>query len=213
MLALRAEVPVSQTVAPAMLAAFHRRRDGKVVFRDIIANAGVRVLQDDTLTVVVRPGLRLPTGGLAEGLSFTPLSTASIDPWLSVDAIAGSTWMLIGGLQGQAPLYRGWDDRRQGAYGRADLRGARRIGAGVIWAGGSLVGRLEDDLGTGSFTEGAAIGGAVWAVHQRWSISGQARVPIYMSPQRQYDAALGVGVTWVVGKPIKKNAEAADDGH
>ncbi|MFK7926781.1 MAG: hypothetical protein AB8H79_01220 [Myxococcota bacterium] len=198
---------MSKTVAPTLLAALHRRGDGRVVFRDVIASAGWRVMQDDTFTVTVRPGLRLPTGGLAEGLAFTPLSTASVDPWMSADVVMGSTWMLITGVQGQAPLYKGWDDQRQGAYGRADVRGGKRIGTGVVWVGGSLVGRMKDDRGAGSFTEASATGGALWAVHKRWSINGQLRVPVWTSPHRPYDVAVGVGATWVVGKPMPAKKE------
>lgn len=190
-----------------------RRPDGAIVFRDVVTSVGIRLVEKDTLTFVLRPGLRLPTGGLADGLAFTPLSTASVDPWLSAELVGGSTWIGATSLQVQAPLYAGWDARRQGVYGRFDVRGGRRIGAGVVWLGPSMIARTKDDLGQDAFHEIAATAGATWAVHPRASITGQVRVPVEMGPRRAYEVAAGVGFTWVVGKARVREEEEDEEDH
>ena len=209
--ALRAEAPVSRTVAPSLVASIQRRPGGRYVFRDMVATAGVRVVDEGTLTVIVRPGVRIPTGGVAEGLSFTPRSTASLDPWLASDVVVGADWLFVGSVQGQVPLYRGWDNRRQGAYGRADLQIARRVGGkGIVRTGLSGAGRLEDDLGQDDFFEVAWTAGATLLAHQRVSLGANTRVPVWMGPNRPYVFGVGVNATFVVGKPIARKDE--DEG-
>lgn len=204
-LALRVEAPVSKVVAPAIVGSIQRRPDGKIVFRDVVASTGIRVVDNGKQTLILRPGLRLPTGGIAEGLVFSPLSTASVDPWLAVDLVVGADWLFVSTLQGQAPLYAGWDERRQGAYGRLDFQVARRVGgAGIVRAGVSSIGRVKDDRGQGQFYEIAAVAGTTWEAHQRVSIGGSLRVPVLMGPTRSYDVGVGLNVNWVVGKPLKK---------
>lgn len=209
-IALRTEAPVSRRVAPSLVASVQRRPDGRIVFRDMVATAGLRVVDEATLTVIVRPGLRIPTGGVAEGLSFTPRSTASLDPWLSSDVVVGADWLFVGSVQGQVPLYRGWDNRRQGAYGRADVQIARRVGGkGIVRTGVSAVGRLEDDLGQGAFHELAWTAGATVEAHQRVSLGASTRVPVWMGPNRPYVFGVGLNATFIVGKPIAREEDDA----
>ena len=114
----------------------------------------------------------------------------------------GADWLFVASAQVQTPLYAGWDDRRQGAYGRVDLQVARRVGdRGVARAGVSSIGRLRDDRGQGAFHEVAAVAGISFDVHKRVSLGGNVRVPVLMGPTRSYLAGAGLNATWIVGKP------------
>lgn len=175
-------------------------RGGQVLARDTILNAVWLPVAEAEATLTVRAGASLPTGRLGSDISFTPFSTRSVDPHVVVSGVAGGAWLGLADLEARVPLYAGPDDVRQGAWLRGDLRGARRLGKGAVWAGASSVRVTPTDTGFGAFTEVAAVAGGAWTPGERLGLNAQLRVPVYGAPSdAPYDLAAGLGLTWVTG--------------
>lgn len=189
--ALSAEVPWSDrwsvTAQTAVL------YNGALKTRDSTLGVRARVIDTASMTLRIEPGLSLPTGSTGVGLAYTPLSTGSVDPRLSVDLVTGSTWVLATSANVRVPLYDGLDGQRQGPYGYIDVRGARRLGKPVIpYVGVSAAAATQVD----AFTEFAGLAGAIWAPNERWALGVNARVPWNAS----YLWAAGLSVSRVVGE-------------
>lgn len=210
MLGFRVMAPWSRTTGLALNLGLQLPANGKVGPRDGELSVVHHLVSTPSLSLQIRPGINLPLGGVGRALSFTPLSTGSFDPTLGVDLVVGGQWMFVASVGGRVPVYAGFDDVRQGAFGQVSLRAAVRAGPAVPWLGVSGAGNLRDDFGGGAFREIAATGGVQVAVHQRWGLSAHARVPLVGGPDgRAYAAAVGLRVNVVVGK----TKEAEDDHH
>ncbi|TNE87147.1 MAG: hypothetical protein EP330_19455 [Deltaproteobacteria bacterium] len=198
---LGGEVTVRPRVAPFAYGGVHRHASGEVDLRD--SNVGLVWTPVWTPNAMLRfrPGLSLPTGGLTSSFLFTPLSTASIDPWLAADWMVGGTWIVGGSLVTRVPLYDGWDLRRQGAFTRADGRLSRRLGLAVPWLGLSVVHQAKSRPAGASpdFAELAASAGSVFALHERWSVTAQLRLPLVVTAGTARQLTGGVALRWVVG--------------
>jgi hypothetical protein len=194
-------------------AGVHRHADGSFDPRDAVAALTWTPVSRDTLLVRFLPGVNIPTGGVGNGIYTTPLSTASFDPFLTGDVVVGGTW--LAGLTGVArvPLYAGWDQIRQGAFLRADLRGARRFGDVVPWLGLSGVRQLPSDPegAVPSATELAATAGGVANLSARWSLTAQLRVSLFVTDDLPRQTSGGLTVRAVVGHP--SDAHDHDDDH
>ena len=197
------EVPVSHRVAGVVWAGAQRHPDGQLDARDAtVAVMWLPVLRDDVV-VRVQPGLSIPTGGLGSQLYFTPLSTASVDPWVSADLVVGAAWLGSASVVARVPVYDGWDRIRQGPFLRADLRGARRLGVAVPFVGASVV-RQAPSAPAGAapdFAEVAGTLGSVVNLSERWSMTGQLRVPAWVSAGGVRQVSGGVSVRAVIGSP------------
>lgn len=176
---VRVETPVHSSAGVALTLPV-QIGDRGFGWRDALLTAPIRLVDDPEMVVRVHPGLSLPLGSVQEGAAFRPLSTGSVDPWLGSDVVAGGKWMGMGSVQVKAPVYEGSDDRLQGLFVRADARTALRVGASVVWAGASFARVGADDQGNGSFQEVAGIAGAMVAAGDTWSVSGMARVPLWI---------------------------------
>lgn len=161
--------------------------------RDSSLGVRWRAVEKPTFSLSISPTLSLPTGSIGANLAYTPLSTGSVDPRLQVDFVAGGTWLVAGTLVGRVPLYNGFDGNRQGAYGYADARLARRFGAPVIpFLGASYAGAGAPDV----FHEVSAVGGLVWAPTDTLAVSAMGRVPY----STHYTWAAGASVSKVFGE-------------
>ena len=190
-----------------------RAGDGTLTARDGQIGVAWFAVAEPALTVKVRPGLSVPLGGVSAGMAFTMLSSGSIDPVLGVDLLAGGAWLFVTSLEGRVALYPGFDDVLQGPYGRVDLKGARRVGVAVVYAGVSGVGQRRYDNGLGAFAEVSPVGGAVLSLSERLSATAQIRVPVWTdTTPSAYFVAGGIGVTTVLGQVADKH-EHGDDDH
>lgn len=202
------EVPVSHRVAGVVWAGAQRHPGGEIDPRDAtVAAMWLPVLRDD-LVVRVQPGVSIPTGGLGSQLYFTPLSTASVDPWLSADMVVGAAWLAGVSTVVRVPVYDGWDRIRQGPFLRADVRGSRRLGDVVPFVGASLV-RQAPSSPVGAapdFAEVAGTLGTVANLSERWSLTGQLRVPAWVSDGAVRQLSGGVSVRAVIGSPPEGHA-------
>lgn len=198
--ALRGEVTLAEAWGTALTTSLQIRSDGRLAVRDLILTGIWRPVVTEKIFVAIRPGFTIPLGGLAEGLAFTPFSTSSFDPRLSVDAVYGGRFLVVTNAQVRVPLYEGWDGVRQGAFFRSDLRGAYRYNRGVAWLGGSYVGSLKSSVGSQAFGEVAVTAGTLINLEQRVALTVQTRVPVWTSNDRPYDVAFTLGLTVVLGK-------------
>ena len=205
MLSLSGEYALSPRVALDAGFGLQRRSDGSLDPRDATMSVTWRALNTDTLVLNVRPGLSIPTGGLGTGFAFTPLSTASVDPRLRVDAAIGSTWLFLPSFTTRVPVYKGWDDRLQGPFLRGDLRGARRFSDVVPWVGLSLSHQMEGShpLFTPPMTELAGTVGAFWAIAERWGVSAQGRAPLWVDGAASPIWSASVACRYVIKKTPK----------
>jgi hypothetical protein len=213
---VRVAAPISGRLEPMVVLGIHRHSDGDIDLRDGVIGLGWTPLSTDTLTLRLQPGLNLPIGSVEEGFAFTPLSTASIDPFLQVDFVYGGTWLVGTTASARVPLYLGSDRSLQGPFTRMDVWGARRLGDVVPWVGLSLVGLgPSDPVGEPpAFTELSATLGTVVNVSPRWSLTGQLRVPV---PEAASAGALrgpagGLTVAAVTGRRREEEHEEGD-GH
>ena len=176
------EYSVSEAISLGAGIGLQRRFDGSLDLRDGSFDVTWRAVRTATAVVNVRPGITIPTGGLGDGFAFTPLSTASIDPRLSVDAALGAAWLVLPSATTRLPFYRGWDGRLQGPFVRADLRGARRLGDITPWVGVSAAHQAEGSHPrfTPSFSELATTAGAFWAIDNKWGLAAQTRIPLWV---------------------------------
>ncbi len=182
-----------------------RRSDGSFDSRDATVHAVYRAVAEATAVVTVRAGLSIPTGGAGSAFTFTPLSTASVDPRLSVDAALGATWLVLPSISTRVPIYRGWDGRLQGPFFRADLRGARRFGAVVPWVGLSVTEQMEGShpMLTPAMRELAATGGATIAVGRKWGVNAQVRAPLALGGAATKVWSAAVSVRYVLRREPK----------
>ena len=171
---------------------------GKLYTRDTVVQAKLRLLDRPSVAWTLAPGLSLPSGSIGTGFATTPLSSGSLDPWLSTDLVAGGTWLVAVSGTGRASLYDGLDGTRQAPYGSVGLRGARRLGridgvpsVGLVAAGAP-----------GEFGELAATAGMVWAPNERWGLSVDGRYPLV----GHYDWAFGLSARRVFGEPTEAHA-------
>lgn len=195
------EVPLGSRVAVVGWGGVQRHADGSLDPRDATVAALWLPISSPRLMVRLQPGLSIPTGGIGSGLYFTPLSTASVDPWLSADVVYGEGWLGSASLIGRVPLYDGWDRRRQGPFVRGDLRGARRLGFGVAFLGASAVRQAPSDPvgAVPDFAELAATAGAVANLAERWSATAQLRLPLWASAEATRQLSGGLSVRAVLG--------------
>ncbi len=206
-------VPLSDQLHLTGRGGVFRNSNGTLTARDGQLGAAWFAVSGAAFTVKVRPGISLPLGGVAAGLEFTMLSSGSVDPVLGVDLLVGGAWMVATSIEGRVTLYPGFDEIRQGPYGRLDVKVARRLGEAVLFAGISGVGQRRYDNGVGAFAEISPVAGAVLAVSERWSLTAQARVPVWTdTTPHPYFAAGGVGVTRVVGKVAENHTHGGEDG-
>lgn len=209
------EVPFSHRLGAVGWLGAQRQTDGSLDPRDAVVGLNWVAVSNDTLVVRLQPGLNLPTGGIGSGLYFTPLSTASVDPYLVGDVVVGGTWLGALSVVARAPLYDGWDRLRQGPFVRADLRGARRWGLAVPWVGLSAVRLFPSDppRAAPDLSELAVTAGSVFNVAPRWSLTGQLRAPLAVSEGAVRQVAGGLSVRWVVGKPSEDHEHGGEDAH
>ncbi|MFT6819431.1 MAG: hypothetical protein ACJATT_003254 [Myxococcota bacterium] len=182
-----------------------RRTDGTLDSRDATLHAVYRAVAKPTAVVTVRAGLSIPTGGVGSAFTFTPLSTASVDPRLSVNAALGATWLVLPSVSARLPVYRGWDGRLQGPFLRADLRGARRFGAVVPWLGLSASEQMEGSHPTLTppMRELAATGGATIGVGNKWGINAQIRAPLVVGGMATKVWSAAISVRYVLRREPK----------
>ncbi|MBX2797379.1 MAG: hypothetical protein KTR31_06925 [Myxococcales bacterium] len=201
------EVPWSHRASAVAWVGVQRHSDGSFDPRDATVAAMWIPVSEPNLMVRVQPGLSIPTGGIGGGLAFTPLSTASVDPWMAADVVAGSTWLAsLGGIV-RVPVYQGWDRIRQGPFLRVDLRGARRVGVTVPFLGLSGVRQMPSapEGAAPDFGEVATTAGAVVNLAERWSLTAQLRVPLVVTEGVLRRPSGGLAVRAVVG--------SAPEGH
>lgn len=212
-LGLGVEVPLGKRIGIGVLGGIQRDADdGALNPRDTIVSVTWIPVNQKDLVVRLRPGLSLPTGGIGQDLFFTPLSTSSVDPWLSGDIVYGTTWLLAANAVARVPLYDGWDLRRQGPFLRTDLRGARRLGKWVPSAGLSIA-RQAPSVPRGAapdFADVAATAGVLGHLGDRWSVGVQLRAPLWVSEGAPRVIAGGASLRCVVGKAASSDD---DDEH
>lgn len=191
--------------------------DGPVALRDSVLGVSWVPLATDRGVVRVQPGINVPTGSIdADGdgqMYFTPLSTSSFDPYVVADAVVGTTWLAGGSVVARAPLYAGWDRRRQGVFGRVDARLSRRIRDAVPWVGLSAVRQFPSEP-VGSvpeFSELAATVGLVVNAGPEWSVTGQLRGPLWTSEGAERQLSAGLAVRRVLRRREPEHSD--DDGH
>lgn len=209
--------PVNARLTPRVVLGAHRHENGELDLRDGVVGLGWTVVAKDTFVLKVEPGLNLPIGSLEDdGLAFTPLSTTSVDPFVQVDVVYGATYLIGSTLSARFPVYAGSDGVRQGAFSRLDVWGARRFGDVVPWVGVSAVGlAASEPIGApAAFAELAALGGAVFHLAPRWSVTAQTRLPVPEVATRQAvrGPAFGIGVSAVIGGR-KEEEHHEGDGH
>lgn len=201
-LALGFEAPWSDRWSATLTTAAYWR-SSKVYTRDSVLSAKARVIDRPDLVLRVAPGVSFPTGSAGRSFAFTPLSTGSVDPWLSADLVWGGAWLLAASAQGRVSLYEGLDGTRQGPYGTATLKGARRLGRidAVPWLGVAASGS------PGLYSELAGAGGLVWAPSERWALTVDARVPVVGN----YAWAVGFGVSRVFGEVAEGHVHGGEE--
>jgi len=180
---------------------------GRIDPRDALLTWRGSVIRTDTLTWRLEPGVTIPTGGLGSELRFTPLSSASVDPYLSTDLIVGGQLLGVFTARARVPVYDGWDLRRQGAFLRGDARGAYRIGDVIPGAGVSAVRVLPSDP-VGSVpdhAEFAALASIIWSIHDRWSVAAQTRIPLWVANEAPLVFSGGLALRGVLINPPSKD--------
>ena len=206
---LGADVPLTQTVDVSTLVGLQRHFDGRIDARDALLLARWTVVSTPTAWLRISPGVSIPTGGLGSRLLFTPMSSASVDPWIGVDSTVGSNWILGTSALARVPVYDGWDRIRQGPFVRADLRGARRLGDHVVWVGVGYVNQAQADRtdAAPSFAAVSGFTGAVFALGERTSLIPQVRIPAWSDEDSAPFFSGGVSMRWVLGTPAAKKDE------
>ena len=214
----RLDLALRSRVAGSFTLAAQRWYDGSYAVRDGFLLATIDVVNKPTRVLRVKPGVTLPIGGVSAGLSVTPLTTGSFDPWLQVDALVGGTWIGGATLTVRAPVFEGSDAVRQGVRSRLDLKGARRLGPGVGWFGATGVVQGGGQVRPDSTLELNLAGGWVHELNPSWVLGIDARLPVYFSPNMgsgHYVAALGLTVTRASQSTMvkPKSSAAGAQGH
>lgn len=186
-----------------LMVGVQRHHGGQIDPRDALLTWRATVFSTDTLTWRVEPGVTIPTGGLGSGLLFTPLSSSSVDPYLSTDLIVGGQLLGVFTARARVPMYDGWDLRRQGPFLRGDARGAYRIGDVIPGAGISALRVLPSDpVGSvADHAELAAMASVVWALHKRWSLAGQTRIPMWVAGDAPLVYSGGLAIRGILVNP------------
>ena len=151
---------------------------------------------------IVGPGVALPTGTIGAGGDFTPLSTGSVDPWLTTSAVVGTGWLVTGLGQLRPVLYEGRDGVHQGSYWRGDLAVARRFNDHVVRLGLSSAGVMSD------FAELSISAGGVINLNEEFAVVPWVRVPLTDEP---YTFAGGASISWVRQLPEDEEDSHHDD--
>lgn len=213
LLAIRSGVALSDAAAIEARVGALRTSAGGIQLTDGALRARWNVVRTDTVVLGGLAGVALPLGSAGAELSWTPRSTGSVDPLLGARIVAGGTWLVAASADVRVPLAPGADRVLQGPYLSGDVRGARRLGGAVPWAGVALarsLPALED--GSGDFSELAATAGSTFDLSDRWALAVDARLPLAPEPLAPYAFAAGVGATWVIGKR-KPAGEGDGDDH
>jgi len=172
---------------------------GPVRVRDLQLGARFLPVRTDTLVVAVEPGASLPMGSVGADAGPLPTTTGSIDPTLTADVVAGGTVLGLFGIQSRFPVSDGRDGLRQGAFARADVRGAYRVGRVVPWAGVSGLRQAPDDDGRGALWEVASVAGAAFELSASTGLTVHVRVPVWTDASQRYLVAPGLAVRQVLG--------------
>lgn len=200
---LGAELGVNTFSTVNTMLGVQRRTDGTLEARDALVTWRGTLFNSDTFVWRLEPGVTLPTGGLGSQLRFTPLSSASVDPFLSTDVVVGGQMMGVITARARVPIYDGWDLRRQGAFLRSDLRAAYRAGDLVPAAGVSLV-RVLPSAPVGAVPDHAEVAvllSAVWAFHSRWSLASQVRIPAWVIEGAPLVPSGGIALRGILVQP------------
>ncbi len=209
----RLDLAIRPRVAGAFVAAGQRWHDGTWAVRDGYLLATIHVIDEPDRVLRVRPGLTLPIGAVSSGLSVSPLTTGSFDPWFQAEALIGGTWLGGGTLTLRAPVSRGSDGVRQGGRARLDLKGARRAARGVGWAGLTTVAQGGGELSADTSLEVSVAGGWVHEVSDRWIVAGDLRVPLWSQGLGGTGYAVLGGVTFArASSPAEEPDEEVHHG-
>ena len=181
-----------------------RETDGDWLLLDTRLGVSVQAVSTPELVVQVTPGFTLPTGSVGAGFYYTEVSTASVDPTLSVELVGGGAWVGIGQVYARVPLYDGSDLRRQGPYLSADGRLGRRFDKVVPFVGLGAVRQMPSDPvgASADFTELYSHVGGVFNLADKWSATGTVRVPVWSTDGAIYRVAVGASLKTILGKGI-----------
>jgi len=215
MLASRVEAPLTRRVGAALT--LPTQISGNAFgLRDGLLSVPVRWLDRPNVNLRSHVGLNLPFGSTGKSAPFRMISTGSVDPWLSVDALYGAGWLGLVSAQVRVPMVEGTDGVRQGAYGRFDGRVARRLGWGTVWVGASYVDVAESaskepcgpsdtcwtPVGYGAFREVAAVTGGTIPLTPIVSVTAHVRVPTWVQTDgHSYTFSGGMSGNVVLGRP------------
>lgn len=202
MAAGRVEVPLSAAWAVSAVAGGMRTGPGDIALRDATVGGTWNAVNRADVVLQVSPALMVPLGTVPGNLgSLAPLSTRTFDPLLGLELVAGSGWLFASKLEARVPLYEGDDDVRQGPSTAFHALAARRLGGSlVLSAGGVGFWRMQGSDDAGQILDLAVTGMAVYHLADRWSLSGNLRVPLYGVPDPPYAVAVGLGATRVFGE-------------
>lgn len=174
---------------------------GSLQLWDGILQASYRAVDTPTAVVEVRPGVTVPLAPVGDGAPFIPGATGSVDPWLAASGFVGKDWLFLWRAQGRLPLYEGADARTQGAWVRADVGGARRLGPTVVAATVSGVRGFAGQplvVSTAPYSELAARLQVEWSVSAQSALRAETRLPLVQEGDG-YAAAVGLAWTQVWG--------------
>ena len=211
MVATRGEMPLTRRLGVALTLPTQASR-GSFGLRDGLLSVPVRWVDRPNMNVRSHFGLNLPFGSTGKSAPFRMISTGSLDPWLSVDALYGSGWLALVSAQVRVPVVEGTDGERQGIYGRFDGRLARRVASSTVWVGASFVDVGESGCGPssmctfpegyGAFREVAVVSGGSVPLSPRYSITVHVRVPTWVRTNgHSYFFSGGLAANVVLGKP------------
>lgn len=215
MVATRAEAPITRRVGAALTLPT-QVSGGSFGLRDGLFSVPVRWVDRPEFNLRSHVGLNLPFGSAVKTAPFRMISTGSVDPWVSFDALYGRAWLGLVSAQLRVPVVEGTDELRQGAYVRFDGRLARRLGWGTVWVGASFVDVTESTTkepcgpsemcwtpaGYGAFREIATVAGGTAPLSSRFSVTAHVRVPTWVRTEgHSYTFSGGVSGNVVLGRP------------
>ena len=202
---LSLQTAVSKRASVGVGSGVLRETEGDWLLLDTRVGVSVQAVSTPELVVQLTPGFTLPTGSVGAGFYYTEVSTASVDPTLSVDIVGGGAWVGIGQFYARVPLYDGSDLRRQGPYLSADGRLGRRLDKIVPFVGLGAVRQMPSDpVGAAAdFTEFYTHLGGVVNLADKWSATGTVRVPLWSTDGAIYRVAVGASLKTVFGKGLQ----------